>query len=904
MTSRGLIAGAPAGYGAHMGWKTPLTFLAIVVLALLVWMNANDSIVPATAPDSPTAGESPGDQASELRPSRSDTATPAATETKRAEHPVTTGSWVLAGATKLGWRQPLPRAKLEITVYSGYQAQGAPLHSLTTESNAEGHFSVATQPPNGTVTIVARPAIENARRTSDQRVVVFGQSPPADLSVSIFPLDRKLSGQVVDTKRKGLAGARVQIRSRSEVLVCDADGHFEAKVSSAERLSLQTAAAGFALTRTQVPMPKVGNPGPVQIELQPGLTVRGRVVDERGEPVAGADVTTFFTSFFAHQTTDTDGRFVLDYLQRARRSHSLFARHEGYIEARADVNTGDVKDSYELVMERGVRVEGSVIDAHGKPVPGAPLYIGFDPGAYSRLDARADDGGRFVFATVEPGRHDLVVEVRGHAPRKMELVVPETIATMPGVIVQLDAAHFVAGTVVDTAGKPLDGVHAHARLSSKHDRNGRYVGESVTCKADGSFRLEDLPSGTVDIEFYGKNIIRHVEKSVRVDQSSAQITLQRAAKLAGKVIDAVSKLPLQKFRIKIIEGRGGGYGASWLRGHDLAASDGRWRSDNAQFKPGTDFVVEAAAKGYGRVLKRMKATLEADPDATVFDLSPGQTVRGQVRAQDSGLPVKGARVIMFADLDPIRDYSARNLETRLTATTDADGRFVLRDAPLGRISLAIQHPEFPKRNDGPFEIVAGIPTERSILLARSARITGIIVDNGDRPIAGARLELALSNTGSGDHFSRTTTSDVNGRCLFEQGLPPGNYQLNRRDDGSGKPLIASRATFELEGGEQRQLRMTPLGKCSVIGTVRSAEGETLPKQVTVFCSRRKGGELVDVRCKVVKGRFELHGLPAGELELRASAWARTGWWNSDQKKVQLNPGQPTTVELIVSKRSP
>ena len=841
-----------------MGWKAPLAILAVAAAALLIGFNTDDSVVTTTASPAPLDQTIDGEtgEFAALRPGQTTSAQTAPTETKRVAHPATTGSWTLSGTTTLGWRQPMPLAKVEIKVFAGYQATGTAVQTLTTQSDAHGRFSISTQAPRGTVTVLARPGIEGVLETREQRVVVFEQPPPTDLHVTILPLDRKLLGQIVDAAGKGLTTARVQIRHGEEALVCDDAGRFEASVSSAERLRLQAAAPGYAVTRAQVPMPKSGDPGPVRIELQPGFTIRGRVVDERGDPVAGADVTTFDTSFFAHQTTDADGKFRIDYLHRSRRSHIILARHQGYVGARAQVESGDAKDSYELVMKRGVRVEGSVLDAHGDPVPGAPLYLGFDPSAYDRLDARADDDGQFVFPTVGPGEHDLVVEVRGHAPRKMKLVVPERVATLPGVIVQLEAAHFIAGTVVDAAGQALDGIHAHARLPSEQDGDDRYIGEGIACQADGTFRLENLPSGTVDIEFYGKDTLHHVERSACVDQTAARITLERAAKLAGRVLDAVSQQPLQKFRIKIIRASSGGYRASWLRGHDLAADDGRWRSDNDQFKPGISFVVEATAKGYGRVLKQMKATIEADPDATVFELPPGQTVRGQVRAQDSGLPVEGARVIMFGELDPIRVASARDLETRLTTTTGADGKFILRDAPIGRISLAIRHPDYPHTSDGPFDITARIPTERAIQLARSAQISGSIVDNGGQPIPGARLLLARLDAGS---LNKTTV----GRCRWEISLCPGT--AGRQVSAKPRPRRLGQTAPGFPCGVRTQGRRTAPATPDAARQMRPGRHHPLPGRGRL---PTQGGHGVLLQAR--RGRRGLLLLQGFERAVRAS----------------------------------
>jgi hypothetical protein len=332
-----------------------------------------------------------------------------------------------------------------------------------------------------------------------------------------------------------------------------------------------------------------------------------------------------------------------------------------------------------------------------------------------------------------------------------------------------------------------------------------------------------------------------------------------------------------------------------MRGHAFSSEDGRWRTDSDELTPGAKFVVEAAATGYGRVIRSLEAVVAPAPDDHVFALPPGQVVRGRVLTAAGGLPVRGARVIPFSKFDPIRRWSARNIETRLTATTGEDGSFVLEDAPLGEISLSVQHPDYPDHIDGPFTIVDGIPTARTILVATSARVKGTVVDVAGQPVPGVTISLRLPEDPA--NFRATAKSDQDGGFTFATGLRPGRYRLQREHDAKDTaPFTVASLAFDLAAGEAKEVRLTPPGRCTIRGTLRTADGSALPHGVTVFVTQRKP-VLVYFTCRAVGGRFEMRGLPAGDFELRASAWNTGNSWSSPPENVRAAPGEPVAVAV-------
>ena len=119
--------------------------------------------------------------------------------------------------------------------------------------------------------------------------------------------------------------------------------------------------------------------------------VTGRVTDAEGKPVAGAGVGYIHSSGSSAKsgstTTDEDGRYSLE---AEPGKHRVTVEAEGFVvsylsrEVRPGTNSG-----WDLVLTRGVRVTGRVVDTQGKPQAGRRFGLSLVPAA---IDRSADVG--------------------------------------------------------------------------------------------------------------------------------------------------------------------------------------------------------------------------------------------------------------------------------------------------------------------------------------------------------------------------------------------------------------------------------------------------------------------------------------------------------------------------------
>ena len=124
-------------------------------------------------------------------------------------------------------------------------------------------------------------------------------------------------------------------------------------------MNITVEAKGFAAQSRSVEV--AAGKAPVEFYLARGYTVRGRVVDERGNPIQGATVGAQ-PPLTWHAETDRDGLFVWN--SAPDRMSTLQVRAPGFRETyTAPLPAGEEEHEIRLQSLRRIRVSGRVIDA-------------------------------------------------------------------------------------------------------------------------------------------------------------------------------------------------------------------------------------------------------------------------------------------------------------------------------------------------------------------------------------------------------------------------------------------------------------------------------------------------------------------------------------------------------------
>jgi protocatechuate 3,4-dioxygenase beta subunit len=169
-------------------------------------------------------------------------------------------------------------------------------------------------------------------------------------------------------------------------------------------------------------------------------------------------------------------------------------------------------------------------------------------------------------------------------------------------------------------------------------------------------------------------------------------------------------------------------------------------------------------------------------------------LRGQIVAADSGSPIRRAQV---------RVTSPEARESRV-ATTDAQGRFEIRELPGGRYNVTASKGGFvslqfgqrrPSESGTPIELGDGQTIDKlTIALPRGSVLGGRVTDEFGEPVANASVSAwryayqagARRMVPAQGSNSRDTTDDQGHYRLF--GLPPGEYYVSATLRGGGPEI--------------------------------------------------------------------------------------------------------------------
>jgi len=342
---------------------------------------------------------------------------------------------------------------------------------------------------------------------------------------------------------------------------------------------------GFAPAEKTGVRVREGEETRIEILAATGGTVRGVVREESGDPIGGATVSSHpsdFTAFVFHgggpqraneAASDGEGRFVLPNLAPGRQS--VIASASGFFPVadqgvEIEVREGETAGPVELVLRRGVSIEGTVVDAEGNPVVGAHVTASGE-----NMSAR---GFRFAFAaanlffssqgatTAEGGRFRL----EGIAGEGPFTVIAENPPTGRGIVedvkagasdvrIALEPTGGIAGIVIDSerdepvvefevTAAPLDESSprtptrvegAAVRFELHGGAEGLFSHRFEDPK--GKFLFEGLPAGVYTLTVDAEGYVAEPKSGIEVARGEVTrgiiVSLSPAASIAGRVLD-------------------------------------------------------------------------------------------------------------------------------------------------------------------------------------------------------------------------------------------------------------------------------------------------------------------------------------------------------------------------------
>jgi hypothetical protein len=410
--------------------------------------------------------------------------------------------------------------------------------------------------------------------------------------------------------------------------------------------------------------------------VNPGATIRGRVTNESGAPVADVDVEAA-GQWSEDDGTADDGTYAITGLRAGTYTVTATASDGGHSEAKVTLAEAETK-SLDLTVQASARIAGTLVDAAGRPVSG--LEIRADP-----KDKERSHGTSFsapeVSATgafdipVQPGAYHVHAAVDWSHPIAPGVDVTVAAGQRVNVQVKVPAQDgMIKGKVVDASGAAVTDAVVTASVPSGFFDDGFTIGwneHPVLTAADGTFTLTGLGPGGYTVKASRPGAPIASQKGVSPG-SSVTLTIITPTSIAGTVAYPDGKHPREL--AVVVRGEG------FYREEEFLGTNGVFRLDQIASGP-LSLAVTDPDRGFGA----QKLTLspgEARTDVALV-LQAMVEIHGRLVDGKTKQPLAG-QIVLAESADSL--VHPGSFYDDFNHTTAADGTFRFM-APVGDISV-------------------------------------------------------------------------------------------------------------------------------------------------------------------------------------------------------------------------
>lgn len=576
-----------------------------------------------------------------------------------------------------------------------------------------------------------------------------------------------LAGRIVDAAGQPVEGAKVQLYiPRSDPApyqfirtFSGPDGRFVLPDLQPRRYELHIVREGLAprlIPDLEIP----AKPNPLDLKdvrLEPAAAIEGRILNEDGEPIPGAEIGFYFSSereaIEDHPPAfaGPDGSFRLPDLPGGER-YDLWVRADGYVQQRApDVET-PTPEPLRVHLRRAHTLTLRVVDEEGKPVPGARLSrveessslgpngvsgsIGFDD------LGRTDEQGLYSIAGLEAGTVDILVETDAFQKRLIQGASISEAAPTGTLEVVLTRGAVLEGRVLDTDGTPIPGVS----VSSYRENAEAFTGlKWATTDASGHYRLEGLAPGSYEMKAERFSDTLQVKTRVGPGVQHLDLQFQPGTPVSGQVVDPQGA-PLACVRLSLVPLDDGD------PFNTVSEADGTFTFDAA---PDGEFRLHGSAPGFAETTDPRVVSVSGQPvQGLVLRLARGVSITGRLTGAD---PRQLAQARVKAHLgEPGRRET-------LDGTVNRKGGYEIANVSPGTWEVSAELQD-GRSVEARIEIGTG-PVSADLEFEDGLTLSGRVLLDG-RPLAAAEISVdgARSKTAYDGGFS-------------VPGLRPGTHQL-------------------------------------------------------------------------------------------------------------------------------
>ncbi|MHC4661894.1 MAG: carboxypeptidase regulatory-like domain-containing protein [Planctomycetota bacterium] len=516
------------------------------------------------------------------------------------------------------------------------------------------------------------------------------------------------------------------------------NGYKFAGVNAGSKYSVVAGGEGYLMQEKQILVQK-GETVKVDFELSPVPAIHGRVTNEQGEPIKGAEVE--FTEYWKN-------------------------RH----------GASEIAERYESERDSGSGYNRFVHHQNSRNGTSTPRFT-------------TEKDGKFKIDNASPGCWMVKVKAEGYIENETGPIIYTHEHGCENLSIILEKGRAISGTVMDTDGNPISKVAVSVTADLYHR-----AGEAETDEK-GNYTIAGIRSGELEIDATLKGYYGGYIRTVEPGQDKVDFTLNKCGVIRGRIVgvDEYKQVNVRAEPNEALPSITYPFDADNKTLREFRTKNGerdeRSASDYFHY-PKNEFeifvpagIYKITATGSGFLGTEVKDIVVEDGQATegvTIEVAKGASIKVTVLRKEDRVPLQHATINLIPE--DKHDKSRASGKNNTHGWTERDGSVTIAGVIPGKYYVRAKGSSFSGNTIGPVDIGLEKKTEVEILLGEAGMIIGKVLDHTGQPKKEVIVTLIFrdSHEQTNRHIDNKET-DKNGMFSFS-GLTAGKYTLQAELD--------------------------------------------------------------------------------------------------------------------------